>query len=469
MNNINIIKQKETYLVVNKVASIGYYTITKKGCNTDNELVVQGNIEGNASFLFIPTTDGDYTVTLTIVSEAGEEEVSTVLITHYPTLIKSVVAGIEVLLCGDNCGCEPTACTNKGLEYQNLFGELMLLTNILKSVNTCNNNTHAIQMAISDGVIAYKCELYLFFCRTQLESKITGKTTFNKKMVDKIIGIIYLMLYYYEKEITSTQKEYQDFLNKKYEFLTIKQCVLRAEVDVLLVEQIFTETFYAGCTDGPIICTTDCFQPVTAAETFLFEYDINTQLNTIIGTVVLKNTCNTPQLFATTVIYKDPIFRLIAKAQTGENPVFVGPGEDIALNIIAIGTKPVHTLLIMPFLYEGTLINTYHVLFKDTVVIPNSPPVITNIFKELSSRDPYTFTVNDFESHFTDIDGDAMDKVVLVGDTSRYTLNNIPYTSGTIITRSNITNLVYTPIPGDNAYDAVLNWLAYDSKGNVSN
>ena len=61
--------------------------------------------------------------------------------------------------------------------------------------------------------------------------------------------------------------------------------------------------------------------------------------------------------------------------------------------------------------------------------------------------------------------GDTLDKIVLLGDTSRFTLDGIPYESGTIITKANITKLKYTPLDTDTNYDVLLQWKAYDNRG----
>ena len=87
----------------------------------------------------------------------------------------------------------------------------------------------------------------------------------------------------------------------------------------------------------------------------------------------------------------------------------------------------------------------------------------------MDNRNPYTFTVADFENYFTDPDGDTLERIVIVGDTIRFTLNGQPYISGTEINRNNITSLIYTPLDTDDIYSVVLHWMAYDSYGLPSN
>ena len=208
-----------------------------------------------------------------------------------------------------------------------------------------------------------------------------------------------------------------------------------------------------------------CIIPNETYQEYTDTFDLNQQLNGIYHTIEVKNTCSTPQLFVNKAIYTDDTFSVIVKANSSTNPTTVNPGEELALNIIYKGTKPVYSLIPVYFNNEGKNIALYNILFRDNIVVENTPPIIEDIVKVLENRTAYTFTVTDFENHFTDIDGDTLDKIVLIGDTSRFTLDGIPYQSGTIITKANITKLKYTPLDTDTNYDVLLQWKAYDNRG----
>ena len=283
------------------------------------------------------------------------------------------------------------------------------------------------------------------------------------------MSIYYLCLYLYEKEITNKEKEYITYLDNKYNYKVLKACILKAEIDILLVENLFSEIYYDACGAPEPVCDLSCFQPTIAAVDKLYDFAINEQLDGIYDTVILKNTCGTPQYFMNRTIYRDDTFSVRAKSQSSTNPTEVQPGEEILVNIVFKGTKSEYSLLNIPFNYEGTLVNTYKIRFLPPVEDVNTPPIITDIVKLVDNRTTYQFSIADFEAHFTDVDGDTMDKIVLVGDTSRYTLDDLPYASGTPISRININKLKYTPLDTDNYYEVLLSWKAYDDRGAESN
>ena len=102
------------------------------------------------------------------------------------------------------------------------------------------------------------------------------------------------------------------------------------------------------------------------------------------------------------------------------------------------------------------------VLFEETLLVSNN---IKYSICFVPKAEVYDVIIEDFENNFTDVDGDTLDKIVLIGDTSRFTLDGIPYQSGTIITKANITKLKYTPLDTDTNYDILLQWKAYDNRG----
>lgn len=481
--DFHVVKEKEEYKVYNDTLFPGYYTITKVGCSLQELPVQSGNFSQLSPIHFIPNGDGDYVVTMTIGSgdigiggtdDEDDDNALQVTISHYPLLIEYVIKDLKELLC-DDCGCNDISdgCTSAKaktcLKSQAVLGNMGFLMGVLKTINCNNTDTNVIQKASSYAIQTYKCEMLRLFCTTVVERRINGDYEYDGVLLKKVLSIYYLMLYFYEKEITNPEAIYIDFLNKKYDFKVMKACILKSEIDVSLIESLFTEIYYDACSEPEIVCDLSCFKPVNQGVEKLYEFEINEALNGIYDTIEMKNTCGSTQLFMNRIIYQDATFKLMIKAQSSSNPTNVAPGETFMVNVVFQGTKPEYTLLNLPINYEGSVLNTYKILFKDTTVIPNNPPVITDIVKVLTTREPYRFTVADFENYFTDIDGDVLDKVVLIGTLTNYTLNGIPYASGTVITRDNITNLVYTPLAGTEYYEIVVYWTAYDSRGAQSN
>lgn len=467
--NFSVIKQKETYIIHNTTLYPGYFSVVKKGCASEVPFV-SGNIASNSNATLIPTEDGEYVVN--IIINSVEEQFT---ISHYPLVIKAVVRDLEKSLCNSDCGCgdnTPDCLSKEGqacLSYQLLFGNIGMLMGIIKTINCDNTDVNILAKVANRAINVNKCDLLALFCEARIEVNITGSIKYKPLMFQKIVSIYYLCLYLYEKEITNKEKEYITYLDNKYNYRVLKACILKAEIDILLVENLFTEVYYDACGTPDTSCDLSCFQPTIASVDKLHDFLINQQLDGIYDTVILKNTCGTPQLFMNRTIYKDETFSLKAVAQSSVNPAEIQPGEELLVNIVFKGTKPSYSVLTIPFNYEGALVNTYKVRFLPPVEVSNTAPVITDIVKSINNRTPYQFTATDFEAHFTDVDGDYMDKIVLVGDTTRYTLDNLPYASGTPISRSNISGLKYTPLDTDNYYEVVVNWKAYDDKGLESN
>ena len=470
MNNtiINIIKVKEDYNIYNTSSNSVYYNITEKNCEGIETVLLSGNIIEQSFITFSPTKDGEYLLTFT-----NQEDITKhIIISHYPALLNSFVKNIEELFCIENdCGCndiEDINCIGKKakqcLKYQNVLSESLFLFGLTRTLSPCIENYNLLFNALYDNLDSNRCSLFSYFCEGQLDNKIKGTYNYNPNFIKKQIALIYLLLYFYEKELTPTEKIYIDFLNNKYNYNVLKQCVSKTGIDILEVEQSFTLNYFNGCEDIPV-CTLGCIISNELYQEYTDTFDLNQQLNGIYHTIIVKNTCSTPQLFVNKAIYTDNTFSVIVKANSSTNPTTINPGEELTLNIIYKGTKPVYSLIPVYFNNEGKNIALYNIVFRENIVVENTPPIIEDIVKVLENRTAYTFTIADFENHFTDVDGDTLDKIVLLGDTSRFTLDGIPYESGTIITKANITKLKYTPLDTDTNYDVLLQWKAYDSRG----
>lgn len=459
---VKMVKEKETYKFTNLLSEPIMYSIVKKGCGSFIDNTNTGNIESNFDYTFIPEKDGEFIITFTTL-----EKKQTLIITHYPTIIKSVIKGVNSALCSHNCGCDD--CNEEGkhcLTYQNIFAESQLLFGLLKSIPTCEGKD-AIKSFLYHSIDVYKCDLFSLFCDKELNLKLKGTSEFSDVLTKKLIAINFLALYYYELWITNPSKEFVDYVNTKYKFKDIKECLLKTGIDVFILQTIWDQ-ITAPCDFDVPVCSVGCFKNKEEEGLLTYSFMVNTVLNGIFHTTTIRNTCSDSKLFMDRIIFRDNDLTIKIKNKSGNNPVEVHPGDFLDIDTIFIGTKHVPTVITVPFVYEGQLINTYQLRFNQPEK-PNTPPVITDIIKELDNRTPYSFTVSDFESHFTDADGDSLDRIVLVGDTTRFTLNGTSYLSGTEINRNNITQLVYTPNDTDDIYQLILNWMAFDSYGLPSN
>lgn len=457
---IKLVKAKESYIFYNLTDYDGYYTINHKTCNKSVQILT-ADLKKKSSSTFISIGEGEYIITFYL----GEKK-EKLVITHYPSLLKSVIKDVKIALCNCDCDCKDNCHEDSCVTYKNLFGDISFLTNIYKTISTCKYN-NIIREFITYAIEYYKCQLFNIFCSKELDTRIEGTADYSDKMFRKIIAIHYLAFYLYEKMITSPLEENVSYLNKVFRYKTIKECILKAGIDIMEMENLFSYLTY--CPDEePVICNYGCFIPVEEPSTFTYTFETNISISGIYHVTNIKNSCLDTVYFLDRLIYSDPEFKVKARNTLGESmPGFLS--EEIAsVNIIFEGTKSEPSYIKIPYKIDNVLINTYIIEFKDKED-PNRPPVITDIIKSLENRQPYTFTLQDFENHFTDPDGDTLDRIELVGDTSRFKLNGAPYISGTPIERSNITSLVYIPLDIDDNYDVILNWKAWDSHGLPSN
>ena len=111
--------------------------------------------------------------------------------------------------------------------------------------------------------------------------------------------------------------------------------------------------------------------------------------------------------------------------------------------------------------------------FTLTITIPveNNPPIISNFSKLLENRAEYTFLLTDFTSKYTDIDGNALDGVIISGDTSNFVLQGLPLVSGTEITPTQISSgyLKYVSPNVNTQSQSTVTWYAKDTLGLSSN
>ena len=106
-----------------------------------------------------------------------------------------------------------------------------------------------------------------------------------------------------------------------------------------------------------------------------------------------------------------------------------------------------------------------------TIHVENNPPIISNFSKSLENRAEYTFLLTDFTSKYNDIDGNALDGVIISGDTSNFVLQGLPLVSGTEITPTQISSgyLKYVSPNVNTQSQSTVTWYAKDTLGLSSN
>ena len=145
------------------------------------------------------------------------------------------------------------------------------------------------------------------------------------------------------------------------------------------------------------------------------------------------------------------------------------PNQEKSIPLKFIGT---YLSDVTSHVYTLTL-NGVNNTFTLTITIPveNNPPIISNFSKLLENRAEYTFLLTDFTSKYNDIDGNALDGVIISGDTSNFVLKGFPLVSGTEITPTHISSgyLKYVSPNVNPQSQSTVTWYAKDTLGLTSN
>ena len=147
----------------------------------------------------------------------------------------------------------------------------------------------------------------------------------------------------------------------------------------------------------------------------------------------------------------------------------IPPNQEKSIPLKFIGT---YLSDVTRHVYNLTL-NGVSNTFTLTITVPvvNNPPIISNFSKLLENRAEYTFLLSDFNSNYNDIDGNALDGVIISGDTSNFVLQGLPLVSGTEITPTQISSgyLKYVSPNVNTQSQSTVTWYAKDTLGLTSN
>lgn len=140
------------------------------------------------------------------------------------------------------------------------------------------------------------------------------------------------------------------------------------------------------------------------------------------------------------------------------NTTILGSGSfDIDVTSYATATQP-----------DGATTFTYDASPIVINIDYRSVPDADDFILEVANRTVKTFTLDDFNDHFSDFDGDTLAEVKIQGDVTGYEFNALPYVADTWIQMADISLLTYTPTDTDTHYEKDNNWVAKDSSGYIS-
>lgn len=158
-------------------------------------------------------------------------------------------------------------------------------------------------------------------------------------------------------------------------------------------------------------------------------------------------------------------------------------GSNFMASINAFTIAPFQTISV-PVFYNGMfkldvsskvypiVINGISSTYKLTLLEEelNTPPDVTDVVFKLNNRAVKIFSITDFENHFTDLDNDSLEAVILIGNVDGFKVNGLPYVENTEISRSDIISGLFTyESPNvDAVTEKVVVWKGKDSAGNIS-
>lgn len=272
----------------------------------------------------------------------------------------------------------------------------------------------------------------------------------------------YLALYYYNCRIVDASNI--ESVNKTFNYHNIKKCLIKLGLDLTRLELLFEELVLED-QDLNIVCSVNEIVGVLNPELKVYSFATNKNISGVYDVVPLVNKgIDTATIFTTTLFNNSNIK---VEAKVAKNPTDVGIDEKFETSILLSGKQPYAMTLNIPYKINGNLINTYRLIFSDNA--GNNAPHITSFIKTLEYGESYTFKIQDFEDHFIDIDGNTLQAIALVGDTSNFFLGDTPYLTGTKINRLNINRLKYVPSVQVDSYNLVVEWKAWDSLGLENN
>lgn len=144
--------------------------------------------------------------------------------------------------------------------------------------------------------------------------------------------------------------------------------------------------------------------------------------------------------------------------KVANNTTILGSGTfDIDITSYANSTQP-----------DGFITFTYDTSTIKINIDYRSKPIIEDFNIVAQNREVRPFSFIDFESHFTDFDGDSLSEVMIEGDVTGYEFYEVPYIAGTWVSIGDINSLTYSPDNTDVYYEKINNWVAKDSSGYIS-
>lgn len=182
--------------------------------------------------------------------------------------------------------------------------------------------------------------------------------------------------------------------------------------------------------------------------------------------VSFANACGQP--------FTVPSFTIFTDTENGGNlevkinSFTIGAGQTVNIPVRYYGIMKADSLTKnFIFTFNGT---SSSFTLNITHPVVTHPPVIQTIDMVLENRTNKTFSLADFTPYYSDVDGHALDAVLLTGDLSRFRLNGQAITSPAEIDVYDIDNggFVYLAPDTNDEYNVIIQLRVRDASGELS-
>lgn len=216
-------KYKDYYVLTNTGSVTLTYTVKSEFCEEITTISTDTITVGVTKDILL-TKDGKYQFVITDGSET-----TTVHVMYYDKLVKSIVRGVEVEICG--CGC--AGCNDCDGDEDNCQAQLFTLNKML----AYSFLTKPQYSPYIDAIAAYmRCKLDDAVLCLMNRERLTGETNLEG-IYNQFIAVHYLAFYLADLQASADDEE-TAFINAKYKSSKILPCLRKKCIDVEAIKDL---------------------------------------------------------------------------------------------------------------------------------------------------------------------------------------------------------------------------------------
>lgn len=263
----SIRKYKDKYYFIKQNQPLYYNLFIVQGCS-ETSFVSTGPIEALTETdkvfpyqEFFVHQDGEYIVK---ICNLTDDLISETTFSHYLNLQKVFIKDIQSILCKKNCvngfldsifGNQDSCFNNElknTLKIQSVFNELLTyqFLTIPNITGSCSNEC-ILSETIAKVIKLYLCRIRMDLCKQLTAQSINGKAVGSTELFKFYAGLYYLIFYLFEQK-TAEDYEENEYINNKFSFTKIRNCIEKLGIDYEKVKLIFENTIFS-CNTAPTV------------------------------------------------------------------------------------------------------------------------------------------------------------------------------------------------------------------------